>query len=118
MIEANVAAGSTSVCEWCSPRGSFASDCLNRSTVNLAHAKVTASNGRAANAFVVTNTGATAGLVAITPASGEVGSMPAVLIGLGAGVFCCGAAGHGAAGHKVYYRDASTGGGKTESKTE
>jgi ammonia channel protein AmtB len=86
---------------------------LNRSTVNLAHAKVTASNGRAANAFVVTNTGATAGLVAITPASGEVGSMPAVFIGLGAGVFCC-----GAAGHKVYYRDASTGGGKTESKTE
>ncbi len=69
----------------------------------------------AANAFVVTHTsaamgalswmtiswlvlkrpsvlgaasGAVAGLVAITPASGYVGPMPAVLIGLGAGIFC------------------------------
>ncbi|MFQ5860127.1 MAG: ammonium transporter [Dehalococcoidia bacterium] len=69
----------------------------------------------AASAFVVTNTaaaaalvawvtmswifgkkpsiigaasGAVAGLVAITPASGFVGPMPAVLIGIGAGVFC------------------------------
>lgn len=32
--------------------------------------------------------GAVAGLVAITPASGFVGPMPAVLIGLGAGAFC------------------------------
>jgi Amt family ammonium transporter len=32
--------------------------------------------------------GAVAGLVAITPASGFVGPMPAVVIGLGAGVFC------------------------------
>ncbi|MBI2855396.1 MAG: ammonium transporter [Chloroflexi bacterium] len=72
----------------------------------------------AVNAFVVTNTatcaavvawvamswifgkkpsvigaasGAVAGLVAITPASGFVGPMPAVVIGLGAGVFCYGA---------------------------
>jgi len=71
--------------------------------------------GLAANAFVVTNTaaaagaltwmgmswwltgkpsvvgaasGAVAGLVAITPASGFVDAMPAVLIGIGAGFFC------------------------------
>ena len=71
--------------------------------------------GSATNAFVVTNTaacaavlawvamswiygkkpsvigaasGAVAGLVAITPAAGFVGPMPAVLIGLGAGTFC------------------------------
>ena len=71
--------------------------------------------GDAVNAFVVTNTaaaagilgwvamswifgkkpsvigaasGAVAGLVAITPASGFVGAMPAVVIGVGAGVFC------------------------------
>ncbi|MBI4302274.1 MAG: ammonium transporter [Chloroflexi bacterium] len=74
-----------------------------------------ASGALAASAFVVTNTaaamaaltwmtmswwlggkpsivgaasGAVAGLVAITPASGYVGPMAAVLIGLGAGVFC------------------------------
>lgn len=74
-----------------------------------------AANGLAVNAFVVTNTaaamaaltwmtmswwlggrpsavgaasGAVAGLVAITPASGFVGPMAAVLIGLGAGAFC------------------------------
>ena len=74
-----------------------------------------AANGQAVNAFVVTNTaaatsmvtwlmmswvvdkkpsavgaatGAIAGLVAITPASGYVGAMPAIIIGLGAGVFC------------------------------
>ena len=35
--------------------------------------------------------GAVAGLVAITPASGFVGPMPAIIIGLGAGVFCYGA---------------------------
>jgi Amt family ammonium transporter len=72
-------------------------------------------NGLAANAFVVTNTaaamaaltwmtvswahkghpsvigaaaGAVAGLVAITPASGYVDASAAILIGLGAGVFC------------------------------
>tara|TARA_B100000315_G_scaffold243104_1_gene266101 strand:- start:90 stop:1304 length:1215 start_codon:yes stop_codon:yes gene_type:complete len=77
-----------------------------------------AAGGDAVNAFVVTNTatcagvlgwvamswifvkkpsvigaasGAVAGLVAITPASGYVGPMPALLIGLGAGVFCYGA---------------------------
>ena len=32
--------------------------------------------------------GAVAGLVAITPASGFVGPMPALIIGVGAGVFC------------------------------
>ena len=74
-----------------------------------------AANASAVNAFVVTNTaaamavvawvamswmfgkkpsvvgaasGAVAGLVAITPASGFVGPMPAIIIGLGAGVFC------------------------------
>jgi len=74
-----------------------------------------AAGGAAANAFVVTNTaaaagaltwvvmswwftkkpsvvgaaaGAVAGLVAITPASGFVDAMPAVLIGIGAGFFC------------------------------
>lgn len=74
-----------------------------------------AADGAAANAFVTTNTaaamgalawmtmtwwrggapsvvgaasGAVAGLVAITPAAGFVGPMPALLIGLGAGVFC------------------------------
>ena len=74
-----------------------------------------AANALAANAFVVTNTaaaaaglswmtmawwkggapgavgvasGVVAGLVAITPASGFVGPMAAVIIGLGAGVFC------------------------------
>lgn len=72
------------------------------------------SNGLAATAFVVTNTsaaaaavtwmvlgwmhrkpsalgvatGAVAGLVAITPASGYVGPLAAILIGMGAGVFC------------------------------
>ena len=72
-------------------------------------------DGVATNAFVVTNTaaaagmiswlvmswlidkrpsavgaasGAVAGLVAITPAAGFVGPMPALIIGLGAGVFC------------------------------
>ncbi len=72
-------------------------------------------NGQAVNAFLVTNTaaavaavvwallsymqtkkmsavgvasGAVAGLVAITPASGYVGPMGAMAIGLGAGVFC------------------------------
>ena len=77
-----------------------------------------AANGDAVNAFVVTNTaaaaalvtwvgmswgfgkkpsvigaasGAVAGLVAITPASGSVGPVPAILIGIGAGVFCYGA---------------------------
>ena len=77
-----------------------------------------AADGTAVNAFVVTNTaaaaalvtwvgmswgfgkkpsvvgaasGAVAGLVAITPASGFVGPMPAILIGVGAGVFCFGA---------------------------
>jgi len=71
--------------------------------------------GDAVNAFVVTNTaacagiigwvamswifskkpsvigaasGAVAGLVAITPASGFVGAMPAIVIGIGAGVMC------------------------------
>ena len=74
-----------------------------------------AADGVATNAFVVTNTaaaaammawlfmswmidkkpsavgaasGAVAGLVAITPAAGFVGPMPALIIGLGAGVFC------------------------------
>jgi Amt family ammonium transporter len=74
-----------------------------------------AANGLAANAFVVTHlaaataalawagaewihqgkattlgaaSGAVAGLVAITPASGYVGPMPAILIGLGAGILC------------------------------
>jgi len=74
-----------------------------------------AANGTATNAFVVTNTaaaaailswvamswafgkkpsvigaasGAVAGLVAITPAAGFVGPMAAIVIGLGAGVFC------------------------------
>ena len=77
-----------------------------------------AANEVAVNAFVVTNTataaavlawlavewlhvgkptavgaasGAVAGLVAITPASGFVGPMPALLIGVGAGVICYGA---------------------------
>lgn len=72
-------------------------------------------NGLAASAFIVTNTaaaasaltwtivswmhggkpnalgiitGAVAGLVAITPASGFVGPVPAILIGIGAGIFC------------------------------
>lgn len=72
-------------------------------------------NGLAASAFIVTNTaaaaaaltwtivswmhggkpnalgivtGAVAGLVAITPASGFVGPIPAILIGIGAGIFC------------------------------
>jgi Amt family ammonium transporter len=35
--------------------------------------------------------GAVAGLVAITPAAGFVGPMPAIIIGLGAGVICYGA---------------------------
>ena len=74
-----------------------------------------AADGTATNAFVVTNTaacaailswvamswifgkkpsvigaasGAVAGLVAITPAAGFVGPMAAIVIGLGAGVFC------------------------------
>ena len=74
-----------------------------------------AANDSAVNAFVVTNTataaalvtwvgmswilgkrpsvigaasGAVAGLVAITPAAGFVGPMPALLIGVGAGAFC------------------------------
>ena len=77
-----------------------------------------AADGLAVNAFVVTNTaaaaavvawvamswifggkpsvvgaasGAVAGLVAITPASGFVGPVPAIIIGIGAGVFCYGA---------------------------
>jgi Amt family ammonium transporter len=77
-----------------------------------------AANGTAVNAFVATNTatamamcawvgmswifgkkpslvgaasGAVAGLVAITPAAGFVGPMPAIVIGLGAGVICYGA---------------------------
>ncbi len=75
-------------------------------------------NGTAVNAFVVTNTaaaaavigwvamswifgrkpsvigaasGAVAGLVAITPAAGFVGAMPAIIIGAGAGIICYGA---------------------------
>ena len=36
-------------------------------------------------------TGAVAGLVAITPAAGFVGAMPAIVIGFGAGVLCFGA---------------------------
>jgi Amt family ammonium transporter len=74
-----------------------------------------AADGLAVNAFVVTNTaaaaalvtwvaitwifgkkasvtgaatGAVAGLVAITPAAGFVGAMPALIIGVGAGVIC------------------------------
>ena len=74
-----------------------------------------AADGLAVNAFVVTNTaaaaalvtwviiswvqtkkasvtgaatGAVAGLVAITPAAGFVGAMPALIIGIGAGVIC------------------------------
>ena len=77
-----------------------------------------AADGTAVNAFVVTNTaaaaavvswvtmswifgkrpsivgaasGAVAGLVAITPAAGFVGAMPAILIGIGAGIICYGA---------------------------
>lgn len=77
-----------------------------------------AADGTATNAFVVTNTaaaaavlswvgmswvfrkkpsvigaasGAVAGLVAITPAAGFVGVMPALVIGLGAGAICYGA---------------------------
>lgn len=77
-----------------------------------------AADGLATNAFVVTNvaaaaamiawvamswifgakpsvvgaaSGAVAGLVAITPAAGFVGPMPAIIIGLGAGVICFGA---------------------------
>ena len=78
-----------------------------------------AADSTAVNAFVVTNTaaatamitwliaswcmdgkpsavgaatGAIAGLVAITPAAGFVGAMPAIIIGFGAGVLCFGAA--------------------------
>ena len=78
-----------------------------------------AADATAVNAFVVTNTaaatamitwlivswcmdgkpsavgaatGAIAGLVAITPAAGFVGAMPAIIIGFGAGVLCFGAA--------------------------
>ncbi len=74
-----------------------------------------AANGLAASAFIVTNTaaaasaltwtlvswmhggkpnalgivtGGVAGLVAITPASGFVGPVPAIMIGIGAGIFC------------------------------
>ena len=74
-----------------------------------------AADGNAVNAFVATNTatgagvlawvamswifakkpsvvgaasGAVAGLVAITPAAGFVGAMPAIVIGLGAGIIC------------------------------
>ncbi|CAG0954103.1 partial Ammonium transporter, partial [Methanosarcinales archaeon] len=74
-----------------------------------------AANGLAANAFIVTNTaaaaaaltwtfvswthggkpnavgivtGGVAGLVAITPGSGFVGVVPAIIIGIGAGIFC------------------------------
>jgi Amt family ammonium transporter len=74
-----------------------------------------AADGVATNAFVVTNTaaaagvlgwvamswifgnkpsvigaasGAVAGLVAITPAAGFVGAIPAIIIGIGAGVIC------------------------------
>ena len=74
-----------------------------------------AADGLAVNAFVVTNTaagtgavtwmifswltdgkpsviagasGAVAGLVAITPAAGFVGAVPAIIIGLGAGIIC------------------------------
>jgi len=74
-----------------------------------------AANGLAASAFIVTNTaaaaaaltwtlvswmhggkpntlgivtGAVAGLVAITPASGFVGPVSAIIIGIGAGIFC------------------------------
>ena len=77
-----------------------------------------AADGTAVNAFVVTNTaaaaaaitwmfmswilgtkpsvvgaasGAVAGLVAITPAAGFVGPMPAIIIGVGAGIICYGA---------------------------
>ena len=77
-----------------------------------------AADGVAVNAFVVTNTaaaagvvswvimswifgkrpsiigaasGAVAGLVAITPAAGFVGAVPAIIIGIGAGVICYGA---------------------------
>jgi len=77
-----------------------------------------AADGVATNAFVTTNTataaalvtwvamswlfdkkpsvvgaatGAVAGLVAITPAAGFVGPLPAIIIGLGAGVICYGA---------------------------
>ncbi len=77
-----------------------------------------AADGTAVNAFVVTNTaagagavtwtlmswifgtkpsvvgaasGAVAGLVAITPAAGFVGPIPAIIIGLGAGILCYGA---------------------------
>lgn len=77
-----------------------------------------AADGTAVNAFVVTNTaaaaavvswvvmswifgkkpsivgaasGAVAGLVAITPAAGFVGAMPAIIIGIGAGAICYGA---------------------------
>ena len=77
-----------------------------------------AADGTAVNAFVVTNTaaaaalvtwvgmswalggkpsvigaasGAVAGLVAITPAAGFVGPLAAIIIGIGAGVFCYGA---------------------------
>lgn len=77
-----------------------------------------AANGTATSAFVVTNTaaaaallswvalswifhqkasvvgaasGAVSGLVAITPAAGYVGPMPALIIGLGAGILCYGA---------------------------
>ena len=38
--------------------------------------------------LVGASSGAVAGLVAITPASGFVGPMPAIIIGFGAGVFC------------------------------
>ena len=77
-----------------------------------------AADGTAVNAFVVTNvataasvitwvamswifgarpsvvgaaSGAVAGLVAITPAAGFVGAMPAIIIGVGAGAICYGA---------------------------
>jgi Amt family ammonium transporter len=77
-----------------------------------------AADGTAVNAFVVTNTaagasavtwmimswvlgtkpsvvgaasGAVAGLVAITPAAGFVGPVPAIIIGVGAGTICYGA---------------------------
>src|SRR6266705_1857908 len=50
-----------------------------------------AANALAVNALVVTNlaaVGAVCGLVAITPASGYVGPMPSIIIGLVAGVLC------------------------------
>src|SRR5664279_3238844 len=73
----------------CTPKASSESSYPNRAFTRVTMAKQTTPATSPMSSAGIGPTNPVAGLVAITPASGFVGPMPALLIGLVAGVVCC-----------------------------